>query len=187
MIKVFGTDWCCDTRRSLRHLRRLHVPHQYINIDDHLDGLARAKAIGDDKRRTPVIDLAVGGEALVEPSNDTLTGALVELSMLTQDEAYDRLAVQNVGDIERVARMTAGAAVLVAAATLPPSGRLPLAAVGLFAALTGLTGWCPAYYTARVSSLGGPGDHPREAERDGWVARRSSIAPAALVPVGTDA
>jgi hypothetical protein len=186
VIKVFGTDWCSDTRRSLRHLRRLHVPHQYINIDDNLDGLARAKAIGDAKRRTPVIDLAVGGDALVEPSNDTLTGALVELSMLTQDEAYDRLAVQNVGDIERVARMTAGAAVLAAVTRRPPGGRWPLAVIGLFAAVTGLTGWCPAYHKAGVSSLGGPGDRPREAEREGWVSRRS-IAHAPLIPVGTEA
>ena len=186
MIKVFGTDWCTDTRRSLRHLRRLHVPHQYINIDDNLDGLARAKAIGDRNRRTPVVDLVAGGEALVEPTNDTLTGALVELAMLTQDEAYDRLAVQNVGDIERVARMTAGAAMLAAAGTLPRGGRWPLAAVGLFAVMTGFTGWCPAYYKARVSSLGGPGDRPGEAERDGWVSQRS-IAPAPLVAVGTDA
>lgn len=186
MIKVFGTDWCSDTRRSLRHLRRLHVPHQYVNVDDNLDGLARAKAIGDRDRRTPVVDLAMGGQALVEPSNDTLTGALVELAMLTQDEAYDRLAVQNVGDIERLARMTAGAAMLAAARGLPRGGRWPLAAVGLFAAVTGLTGWCPVYHEAGVSSLGGPGDRPAEAERDGWISPRA-IASAPLVAAGTEA
>jgi hypothetical protein len=164
----------------------LHVPHQYINIDDNLDGLARAKAFGDDQRRTPVIDLAVGGEALVKPSNDMLTGAMVELSMLTQDEAYDRLAVQNVGDVERVARLICGAAMLAAANTLPRRGRWPLALIGLLATVTGLTGWCPAYHKAGVSSLGGPGDRPREAEREGWVSRRS-IAQAPLIPVGTEA
>lgn len=31
-ITVFGADWCEDTRRSLRHLRRLGVPHQYLNV-----------------------------------------------------------------------------------------------------------------------------------------------------------
>ena len=186
MIKVFGTDWCSDTRRSLRHLRRLHVPHQYINIDDNLDGLARAKELKSGERRTPIVDLSMGGEALVEPSNDTLTGALVELAMLTQDEAYDRLAVQNVGDIERAVRLSAGAAILATASALPREGRWPLALIGLFAAATGLTGWCPAYYRAGVTSLGGPGDRPNEAERDEWVSRRS-IAPARLVTVGTEA
>ena len=186
MIKVFGTDWCSDTRRSLRHLRRLHVPHQYINIDDSLDGLARAKQLTDAKRCTPIVDLAMGGQALVEPSNDTLTGALVELAMLTQDEAYDRLAVQNVGDIERAVRMSVGGAILATAAALPRASRWPFALLGLFAATTGLTGWCPAYHRAGVTSLGGPGDRPSESERDAWVSRRSVASPR-LVTAGTEA
>ena len=37
MITVYGGDWCEDTRRSLRHLRRLGVPHQYLNVDEDLD------------------------------------------------------------------------------------------------------------------------------------------------------
>jgi Protein of unknown function (DUF2892) len=106
--------------------------------------------------------------------------------MLTQDEAYDRLAVQNVGDIERAVRLSAAAAILATTSALPRQGRWPLALIGLFAAATGLTGWCPAYYRAGVTSLGGPGDRPNEAERDEWVSRRS-IAPARLVTVGTEA
>ena len=47
-----------------------YVPHQYINIDDSLDGLARAKQLTGAKRCTPIVDLAMGGQALVEPSND---------------------------------------------------------------------------------------------------------------------
>ena len=67
MITVYGADWCEDTRRSQRLLRRLHVPHRYVNIDDDLDGLERAKALNHGQRRTPTIDLGLGGEALVEP------------------------------------------------------------------------------------------------------------------------
>ena len=184
MIKVFGTDWCPDTRRSLRHLRRLHVPHLYINIDDSLDGLARAKELSGNERRTPIVDLATGGPPLIEPANDTLTGALVELSMLTQDEAYDRLAVQNVGDIERAVRMGAGAAILATSRTLPRAGRWPLAILGVFAAVTGLTGWCPVYHRARFTSLGGPGDRRDEAEHRAWLSRRApgfvSLEPAVM-------
>ena len=40
MITVYGADWCEDTRRSLRHLRRLGVPHRYENVDEDLDALA---------------------------------------------------------------------------------------------------------------------------------------------------
>jgi len=41
-------------------------------------------------------------------------------------------------------------------------------AVGL--ALTAAIGWCPVYDSQGVTSVGGPGDHPDEAERDEWLA-----------------
>jgi mycoredoxin len=174
LITVYGADWCEDTQRSLRLLRRLHVPHAYMNIDENAAGLWRAKELNGGKRRTPTIDLGVGGRALVEPSNDTLTGALVELSMLTQDEAYERLAVQNVGDAERTLRAAAGTLVLAAGAFAPRGARWPFRIVGAVLSLTGLTGWCPFYYAAGVTSLGGPGDRLHEAERTAWVAARGS-------------
>ena len=71
------------------------------------------------------------------------------------------MAVQNVGDIERAVRTDVGGAILATAAALPRASRWPFALLGLFAAMTGLTGWCPAYHRAGVTSLGGPGDRPR--------------------------
>src|SRR3982751_5056250 len=76
MLIVYGADWCEDTQRSLRHLRRLAVPHRYVNIDEDLDALDRAKTLNSGRRRTPVIEM--DGTVLVEPTNDTLTAALVE-------------------------------------------------------------------------------------------------------------
>lgn len=179
MITVYGADWCEDTRRSLRLLRRLHVPHEYVNVDENAAGLWRAKELNGGKRRTPTIDLGAGGQALVEPSNDTLTGALVELSMLTQDEAFDRLAVQNVGDSERVLRTAAGALVLAAGAFAPRGARWPFGIVGAILAFTGLAGWCPVYHASGVTSIGGPGDHRDEAERTTWLTARLPGAAAA--------
>ena len=173
MITIYGADWCEDTRRSLRLLRRLHVPHEYVNVDENAAGLWRAKELNGGKRRTPTIDLGVGGSALVEPSNDQLTGALVELSMLTQDEAYERLAVQNVGDAERVLRGTAGTLILAAGAFAPRGARWPFGIVGAILAFSGITGWCPFYHAAGVTSLGGPGDRLLEAERTAWLALRA--------------
>jgi glutaredoxin-related protein len=109
MIIVYGADWCEDTRRSLRHLRRLGVPHHYLNIDEDLEALHRAMALNGGIRRTPTIDVGLGGPPLVEPDNDSLTGALVEIEMLSQDDAYGRLEIQYVGDLERVLRGAAGA------------------------------------------------------------------------------
>ena len=178
MIIVYGADWCEDTRRSRRHLRRLSVAHHYVNIDEDLDALERALALNGGRRRTPIIDLGLEGATLVEPDNDTLTGALVEIEMLTQHDVHERMGVQNVGDVERMARTVAGMA-LIAGARASSRLRGPMAFAGAFVALTGVTGWCPAYHSAGVTSLGGPGDRPDEKVREGWLARREP-APAAL-------
>jgi glutaredoxin len=172
MIIVYGADWCEDTRRALRHLRRLGVPHHYENVDEDLDALARAIALNGGVRRTPTIDLGLGGEPLVEPANDAITGALVEIEMLTHGDAAERLAVQNVGDLERIGRTVGGVALLAAGNAAPRPLRWPLRLVGLGVALTGVSGWCPAYQASGVSSLDGPGDRPGEATRSTWLSAR---------------
>ena len=173
MVTIYGADWCDDTRRSLRHLRRLGVPHVYLNIDEDLDALHRAKALNNGLRRTPVIDLGLGGPPLVEPDNDSLTGALVEREMLAQEDVVERLAIQNVGDFERVLRTLAGAALLLLSRAVPRPVRAPFVLTGAVATLSGLTGWCPAYHAAGVTSLDGPGDRPDEGRRATWLAPRT--------------
>jgi len=176
MITVYGADWCEDTRRSRRLFRRLHVPYHYVNIDEDLDGLERAKALNHGERRTPTIDLELGGPALVEPDNETLTAALIERQMLTREEAHGRLGIQNVGDLERVARTSAGLAMIVGGAATPRQVRWPVRVLGMVALATGITGWCPWYHAAGITSIGGPGDRPDEAERDRWLVPRAEIA-----------
>jgi hypothetical protein len=184
-ITVFGAAWCEDTRRSLRHLRRLGIPHRFENVDEDLDALDRARALNGGQRRTPTIDLGLGGTALVEPDNDTLTGALVEIDMLTRDEADERLAVQNVGDVERVGRTLAGLAVLALGSIVPRVARWPVQLAGAIVALTGVTGWCPAYRYFSVTSLGGPGDRPDEASRVAWLTPYPAESPSPTAsPVG---
>jgi hypothetical protein len=169
MITVYGADWCEDTRRSLRHLRRLGVGHRYLNVDEDLDALQSASTLNAGERRTPIVDLGVGGPPLVEPANDILTEALVELEMLTQDDAHERLGVQNVGDLERVLRLGAGAALVLAGSVGPRAARWPLRVTGAALALSGIAGWCPGYQSAGVTSIDGPGDRPDEAHRSTWL------------------
>ena len=189
MITVYGADWCEDTRRARRHLRRLGAPHQYLNIDEDLDALDRAKSLNQGQRRTPVIDFGFGGAPLVEPDNDSLTGALVEREMLSDHEAVERLGVQNVGDFERVLRTLAGAALVIASRTVHRGARWPFVTVGAMMGLSGLTGWCPAYQAAGVMSMDGPGDRPDEATRDAWLipraSLRASLESSAGAPAGT--
>jgi glutaredoxin len=173
MIIVYGANWCEDTRRTLRHLRRLGVQHRYLNVDEDLDALRGATALNGGQRRTPTVDLGVGGPPLVEPANDMLTEALVELEMLTQEDARERMQVQNVGDLERVVRTGAGAALVLAASVAPRAMRWPLRLVGAVVALSGIAGWCPGYQRAGVSSVDGPGDRPDEAARTAWLGVRS--------------
>src|SRR5689334_17238877 len=124
MITIYGADWCEDTQRSMRHLRRLGVPYQYLNVDEDLDALERAMALNHERRRTPAIDL--GGRALIEPSNAVLTDALVEQGLIAADAAQRRLAVQNVGDLDRAVRVGVGALGMLLAGRAPAVLRWPL-------------------------------------------------------------
>jgi glutaredoxin len=172
MIIIYGADWCDDTRRSLRHLRRLGVSHRYMNVDEDLDALHRAMALNGGTRRTPTIDLGLGGPPLVEPDNDSLTGALIEVDMLSQDDAYVRLDVQNVGDFDRVLRTTAGASMWLAGGLAPRAVRWPVRVAGAALVMSGAIGWCPVYRLAGTSSIDGPGDRPGEAHRAAWLSPR---------------
>ncbi len=175
MIIVYGADWCEDTRRSLRHLRRLAVSHRYVNIDEDLQALFRAMALNGGTRRTPTIDLGPGGSPLVEPDNDSVTRALIELDMLSQEDVYERLDVQNVGDFDRVLRTTAGAAVWLTGSLAPRPARWPVRLAGAALVLSGVIGWCPVYRVAGASSIDGPGDRPDEALRATWLSPRRRL------------
>ena len=50
--------------------------------------------------------------------------------------------------------------------------------VAALVAATGIAGWCPAYSAAGVTSLGGPGDRPEEAERAAWLAAKAGAGAA---------
>jgi mycoredoxin len=166
-ITVFGADWCEDTHRSRRLLRRLGLWHLYRNVDEDLAALEEATALGQGVRRTPVV--SIEGIALVEPSNEALVSVLISRGVLTDAEAVDRLSVQNVGDMERVLRVSGGLLLYAAMRRAPALLRAPLSLFGAGLMLTGVAGWCPLYNSRHVSSLGGPGDRPGEAERAAWL------------------
>lgn len=186
MITIYGADWCEDTRRSQRLLRRLHMPYRYVNVDEDLEGLERAVALAGGVRRTPTIDLGLGAPPLVEPDNELLTEALVERQMLSPDEVGERMGLQNVGDVERVGRTAAGVLMAVAAGAAPRGVRSPLRLLGAALAVSGIAGWCPWYHAAGVTSLGGPGDRPDESQRRAWLARRHLVGAMAGTPPGGD-
>lgn len=175
MITVYGADWCEDTQRSLRHLRRLGVLYDYENVDKDPDALGRAKALNAGERRTPTIE--VDGETLVEPTNEEFSSALVRRHLVSRQEAERRMRRHNVGDLERALRVGGGLLAVTLATRVKNAWKWPLAFSGSFEIVSGLRGSCPVYSAMSLTSTAGPGDHPREAERASWLAAARPRAP----------
>ena len=78
-IKVYGADWCGDTRRTLRHLDGAGLKYAYIDIDNDKAGEQKVIEFNDGKRRIPLVEIASeGGEParLSVPSTSELERAL---------------------------------------------------------------------------------------------------------------
>lgn len=83
-ITVYGTDWCGDTRQSLRQLDRLGVPYEYVNIDEDADGEKVVLAFNKGRRRVPTIELPSdnGTKMLSVPREAELERELREAGVL---------------------------------------------------------------------------------------------------------
>jgi glutaredoxin len=77
-VKIYGADWCGDTRRALRVLDTTGVKYDYINIDDDADGEKKVIAFNKGKRRIPLVEIASekGTQSLSVPSDSELEKAL---------------------------------------------------------------------------------------------------------------
>jgi glutaredoxin len=169
-VTIYGAAWCEDTRRTRRLLRRLGVAHRYRDVDLDLEAMEQATTLNHGVRRTPVVTLA--GQVLVEPTNETLARTVVREGLLTREEAVSRLYVQNVGDMERLMRVSAGLLLIALERRAPRGTRGLTFLTGVSLLLTGVAGWCPVFSANGVSSLNGPADRPDEAERRAWLTRR---------------
>jgi mycoredoxin len=167
VLTLYGAAWCEDTRRTRRLLRRLAIRHRYRDVDEDLEALDRATTLNQGVRRTPVV--TIGSDVFVEPTNSAMTSALLAHGLLTREEVAERLHLQNVGDFERVIRVSSGLLVLASQRQAPPLLRGLLTLTGAGLVLTGVFGWCPVFHAKGVSSLNGPGDRPDEAERQTWL------------------
>ena len=76
IVKVYGRDDCPDTQHALAYLDSIQVKHEYINIDEDIEGEEFVTAHNEGKRRVPTID--IDGEILTEPSDSELETALRE-------------------------------------------------------------------------------------------------------------
>ena len=77
-VKIYGADWCGDTRRSLRVLETAGVKFDYINVDDSPEGEKKVIEFNKGKRRIPLVEIAseTGTQSLSVPSDSELKKAL---------------------------------------------------------------------------------------------------------------
>jgi mycoredoxin len=79
-VKVYGADWCEDTRRAREFLDRLGVQYQYVDIEQDESAAAWVREQNGGKERKPTVDVA--GQVLTEPTDHDLTGALRERGLM---------------------------------------------------------------------------------------------------------
>ena len=79
-VKVYGTDWCEDTRHTREFLDRLGVKYQYVDIEQDAAAAAWVREQNGGKERKPTVDIA--GQVLTVPSDHELTSALRERGLM---------------------------------------------------------------------------------------------------------
>ncbi len=73
-VRVYGADWCGDTQRTLKHLDKLGVDYDYINIEEDKEAARWVREQNDGRERKPTLE--INGRVLSVPSNQELEGAL---------------------------------------------------------------------------------------------------------------
>ena len=79
-VKVYGADWCEDTRHTREFLNRLGVQYQYVDIEGDEGAADWVRRQNGGKERKPTVDVA--GQVLCAPSDHELTSALRELGLM---------------------------------------------------------------------------------------------------------
>ena len=79
-VKVYGADWCEDTRHTREFLERLGVQYQYVNIEQDEAAAEWVRWKNDGKERKPTLDVA--GQVLSAPTTRELDSALREKGMM---------------------------------------------------------------------------------------------------------
>ncbi len=79
-VKVYGADWCGDTKRAKEFLDKLGVAYEYIDVEQNAEAAQWVKDHNDGKERKPTIDVA--GQILSVPDEHELTQALREKELM---------------------------------------------------------------------------------------------------------
>ena len=90
-VKLYGTNWCSDCKRSKKFLGEQRVHYDFINIEEDSEGQAYVQKIQNGGLTIPTI-VFDDGSVLIEPTNAELAAQL-GLQTKAQCEFYDLIIV----------------------------------------------------------------------------------------------
>src|SRR5258707_6563845 len=90
-IKLYGTNWCSDCKRSKKFLGEQRVSYEYINIEEDLEGQEYVQRVQNGGMTIPTI-LFEDGSLLIEPTNAELAAKL-GLETKAKCDFYDLIIV----------------------------------------------------------------------------------------------
>ena len=90
-IKLYGTNWCSDCKRSKKFLGEQRVHYDYINIEEDTEGQSIVQKLQNGGLNIPTI-VFEDGSALIEPTNAELATKL-GLNTQAKCEFYDLIIV----------------------------------------------------------------------------------------------
>src|SRR6266581_8993330 len=90
-IKVYGTYWCSDCKRTKKFLGEQRIHYDFINIEEDLEGQAFVQKLQNGSMTIPTI-VFDDGSVLIEPSNAELAAKL-GLQTRAKSEFYDLIVV----------------------------------------------------------------------------------------------
>ena len=90
-IKLYGTEWCSDCKRSKKFLGEQRIHYDFINIEENMEGQSFVRELQKGGLTIPTI-VFEDGSALIEPSNAELAAKL-GLETKAKCEFYDLIIV----------------------------------------------------------------------------------------------
>ena len=90
-IKLYGTDWCSDCKRSKKFLGEQRIHYEYINIEENTEGQAFVKELQNGGLTIPTI-VFEDNSVLIEPTNAELAAKL-GLQTKAKCDFYDVIIV----------------------------------------------------------------------------------------------
>lgn len=79
-VKVYGAEWCEDTRHAREYLDRLGVQYQFVDVERDESAAAWVREQNGGRERKPTVDVA--GQVLSVPTDHELIGALRERGLM---------------------------------------------------------------------------------------------------------